>query len=134
MAWLYQQSSCIDGSGLPSQTSAIAKVRVNPNPNPNPILNPNPMVGGPLRWRADPVSMAWLYISLYCEELAVFCLVASDGQRDEAKLYIERFVMSRIYTQAMFPNGEADIMRDQSVCHFVFVCFVYVLVYRDAVV
>jgi len=45
----------------------------------------------------------------------VLLIVASDSQRDEAKLYIERYVMSRIYTQAMFPNGEADIMRDQSV-------------------
>ena len=42
-------------------------------------------------------------------------LVASESQRDEAKLYIERYVMSRIYTQAMFPNGEADVMRDQCV-------------------
>jgi len=41
--------------------------------------------------------------------------VASNSQRDEAKLYIERYVMSRIYTQAMFPNGEADVMRDQYV-------------------
>ena len=48
--------------------------------------------------------------------LCVGCTVASDGQRDEAKLYIERYVMSRIYTQAMFPNGEADVMRDQYVC------------------
>jgi len=39
--------------------------------------------------------------------------VASDSQREEAKLYIERYVMSRIYIQAMFPNGEADVMRDQ---------------------
>jgi len=44
--------------------------------------------------------------------LCVFA-VASDSQREEAKLYIERYVMSRIYMQAMFPNGEADVMRDQ---------------------
>ena len=38
---------------------------------------------------------------------------ASVAQLEEAKLYIERSVMSRIYTQAMFPNGDADMMRDQ---------------------
>jgi len=45
---------------------------------------------------------------------------ASESQRDEAKLYVERYVMSRIYMQAMFPNGDADVMRDQLVCLAVF--------------
>lgn len=39
--------------------------------------------------------------------------VASDWQRDQAKVYIERNIMSHIYTHAMFPNGDGDIMRDQ---------------------
>jgi len=41
--------------------------------------------------------------------------VASDSQTEEAKLYIERYIMSRIYMQAMFPNGDADVLRDQYV-------------------
>jgi len=45
--------------------------------------------------------------------LNVLHAVASDGQREEAKLYIERYIMSRIYIQAMFPNGDADVLRDQ---------------------
>jgi hypothetical protein len=44
-------------------------------------------------------------------------VVASVGQLEEAKMYVERSVMSRIYTQAMFPNGDADMMRDQLVNH-----------------
>ncbi|GFN81129.1 GTPase-activating protein and vps9 domain-containing protein 1 [Plakobranchus ocellatus] len=38
---------------------------------------------------------------------------ASESQIDDGQQAIERFLMSRIYTQAMFPNGDGDIMRDQ---------------------
>jgi len=51
------------------------------------------------------VSMCMLYVLLY--------VVASDGQLSEARLMIERNVMSHIYTHAMFPNGDGDIMRDK---------------------
>ena len=40
-------------------------------------------------------------------------LVASEDQVDEAKIFIERYLMSHIYRQAMFPNGDGDIARDQ---------------------
>ncbi|KAI0228188.1 GTPase-activating protein and VPS9 domain-containing protein 1 [Lamellibrachia satsuma] len=38
---------------------------------------------------------------------------ASEKQVEEARVYVERHVMSHIYTHAMFPNGEGDFMRDQ---------------------
>lgn len=38
---------------------------------------------------------------------------STENQMDDAKLSIERYIMSRIYTHAMFPNGDGDIMRDQ---------------------
>ena len=40
-------------------------------------------------------------------------LAATAEQFEEARIYIERNVMSHIYTHAMFPNGDGDIMRDQ---------------------
>lgn len=47
--------------------------------------------------------------------LNVYLSAASETQMDDARLAIERFMMSRIYTQAMFPNGDGDILRDQYV-------------------
>lgn len=38
---------------------------------------------------------------------------STESQMEDAKLSIERYIMSRIYTHAMFPNGDGDIMRDQ---------------------
>ncbi|KAH9500788.1 GTPase-activating protein and VPS9 domain-containing protein 1 [Bulinus truncatus] len=38
---------------------------------------------------------------------------ATDCQIEDGRLAIERLLMSRIYTHAMFPNGDGDIMRDQ---------------------
>ncbi|XP_059157513.1 GTPase-activating protein and VPS9 domain-containing protein 1-like isoform X2 [Physella acuta] len=38
---------------------------------------------------------------------------ATDNQLEDGKQAIERFLMSRIYTHAMFPNGDGDILRDQ---------------------
>ncbi|XP_062567708.1 GTPase-activating protein and VPS9 domain-containing protein 1-like isoform X3 [Saccostrea cucullata] len=38
---------------------------------------------------------------------------ANESQMEDAQLAIERYIMSRIYTHAMFPNGDGDIMRDQ---------------------
>ncbi|CAG5115502.1 unnamed protein product, partial [Candidula unifasciata] len=38
---------------------------------------------------------------------------ANSTQIEDGQQAIERFLMSRIYTHAMFPNGDGDIMRDQ---------------------
>lgn len=38
---------------------------------------------------------------------------ASYDQIDDAKLTIERAIISRVYTLAMYPNGDADFYRDQ---------------------
>lgn len=38
---------------------------------------------------------------------------ASFDQIDDAKLAIERAIISRVYTLAMYPNGDADFSRDQ---------------------
>lgn len=38
---------------------------------------------------------------------------ASFDQINDAKLAIERAIISRVYTLAMYPNGDADISRDQ---------------------
>ena len=46
--------------------------------------------------------------------IVLLCLsAANECQVDEARLYIERNVMSHIYTHAMYPNGDGDIMRDK---------------------
>ncbi|KAL3872160.1 hypothetical protein ACJMK2_040107 [Sinanodonta woodiana] len=38
---------------------------------------------------------------------------ANNAQIEDAQLAIERYIMSRIYTHAMYPNGDGDILRDQ---------------------
>lgn len=38
---------------------------------------------------------------------------ASFDQIDDAKLAVERTIISRVYTLAMYPNGDADFSRDQ---------------------
>ncbi|XP_050420096.1 GTPase-activating protein and VPS9 domain-containing protein 1 isoform X2 [Adelges cooleyi] len=38
---------------------------------------------------------------------------ASYDQLDDAKLAIERAIITRVYTLAMYPNGDADFYRDQ---------------------
>ncbi|KAK7504393.1 hypothetical protein BaRGS_00004259 [Batillaria attramentaria] len=38
---------------------------------------------------------------------------ASEVQLEDGRASIERLLMSRIYTHAMFPNGDGDILRDQ---------------------
>lgn len=46
--------------------------------------------------------------------IVLFIIVgASFDQIDDAKLTIERAIISRVYTLAMYPNGDADIYRDQ---------------------
>ncbi|XP_052789211.1 GTPase-activating protein and VPS9 domain-containing protein 1-like [Mya arenaria] len=40
-------------------------------------------------------------------------LAANESQLEDGQLAIERYIMSRIYTHAMFPNGDGDIHRDQ---------------------
>ena len=39
--------------------------------------------------------------------------MTSEAQLDEARLSVERNLMGRIYSPAVFPNGEGDIMRDE---------------------
>ena len=48
---------------------------------------------------------------------------ATDPQLEDGKQSMERFLMNRIYTHAMFPNGEGDIMRDQYVKFFIFTIY-----------
>ena len=55
-------------------------------------------------------NISTLILSYY---LNVCFLAANERQVEEARLYIERNVMSHIYTHAMYPNGDGDIMRDQ---------------------
>lgn len=50
-----------------------------------------------------------------------FSLAANEYQMEDAQLAIERYIMSRIYTHAMFPNGDGDIMRDQYVGKYVLI-------------
>lgn len=38
---------------------------------------------------------------------------SSETQLESGRISLERYVMGRIYTHAMFPNGDGDIMRDQ---------------------
>lgn len=38
---------------------------------------------------------------------------SSEIQLESGRISLERYVMGRIYTHAMFPNGDGDIMRDQ---------------------
>ena len=40
---------------------------------------------------------------------------ASERQLELGQAAIERLLMSRIYTHAMFPNADGDILRDQCV-------------------
>ena len=43
----------------------------------------------------------------------LFVSAATESQLEDARLAIERFIMSRIYTHAVYPNSDGDIMRDQ---------------------
>lgn len=42
-----------------------------------------------------------------------FHLAASNAQLEQARIAIEHTVMSRVYPHALYPNGEADVYRDQ---------------------
>jgi len=41
------------------------------------------------------------------------CLAASSAQLEQARTAIERAVISRVYTHALYPNGDGDMSRDQ---------------------
>lgn len=43
----------------------------------------------------------------------VFDSAASQLQLEQARNAIEHTVMSRVYLHALYPNGDADIYRDQ---------------------
>ena len=47
------------------------------------------------------------------KQAAVFWLGASETQLEEARAALERALFTRVYKSAMFPNREADEMRDQ---------------------
>lgn len=54
----------------------------------------------------------------------IFVLTAaSEGQLDQARTAVERAVISRVYTYAMYPNGDGDINRDQLVYYLGLACF-----------
>jgi len=59
----------------------------------------------------------WAHNQSICEQslsVSVFDVpAASESQVDDGQQTIERYIMSRIYTHAMFPNGDGDILRDQ---------------------
>lgn len=49
----------------------------------------------------------------------LYVLAASQIQLEQARIAIEHTVMSRVYLQALYPNGDADIYRDQLVLFIV---------------
>ncbi|GAB1604956.1 GTPase-activating protein and VPS9 domain-containing protein 1-like isoform X2 [Argonauta hians] len=51
-----------------------------------------------------------LYQSIQTDALWQGC---SENQLQSSCIALERYVMGRIYTHAMFPNGDGDILRDQ---------------------
>ncbi|CAI9718090.1 GTPase-activating protein and VPS9 domain-containing protein 1-like isoform X2 [Octopus vulgaris] len=51
-----------------------------------------------------------LYQSIQTDALWQGC---SESQLQSSCIALERYVMGRIYTHAMFPNGDGDILRDQ---------------------
>lgn len=58
-----------------------------------------------------------IYIKLQNDFIGYFLLSnvtdATYDQIDDAKLTIERAIISKVYTLAMYPNGDADFYRDQ---------------------
>jgi len=41
------------------------------------------------------------------------CLAASSAQIEQAHTAVELAVISRVYTHALYPNGDGDVSRDQ---------------------
>ena len=39
--------------------------------------------------------------------------MTTEAQLDEGRLSVERNVLGRIYSTAMYPNGDGDVMRDE---------------------
>ncbi|CAH1787256.1 unnamed protein product [Owenia fusiformis] len=62
--------------------------------------------------KTDLVERFLDYLSRQMESDALW-QAANEGQIEDAHLAIERLIMSRIYTHAMFPNGDGDQLRDQ---------------------
>lgn len=46
-------------------------------------------------------------------QIKSYFLGCSESQLQSSCIALERYVMGRIYTHAMFPNGDGDILRDQ---------------------
>nr|KAI8732272.1 GTPase-activating protein and VPS9 domain-containing protein 1-like [Biomphalaria glabrata] len=63
----------------------------------------------------EKIDLVEQFVQILYQEMAVDPLwkSATDSQLEDGQLAIERLLMSRIYTHAMYPNGDGDIMRDQ---------------------
>lgn len=61
--------------------------------------------------------LSFIVIDLYllCQYLnyLVYFLAASANQLDLARVVVERTVMARVYHNALYPNGDGDVYRDQ---------------------
>jgi hypothetical protein len=56
----------------------------------------------------------FLWICLVTEQNSLgVCLAASSAQIEQAHTAVERAVISRVYTHALYPNGDGDVSRDQ---------------------
>ncbi|XP_012937538.1 GTPase-activating protein and VPS9 domain-containing protein 1 [Aplysia californica] len=63
----------------------------------------------------EKIDLVEQFLQLLYQEMSTDVLwkAATDTQLEDGQQAVERFLMSRIYTHAMFPNGDGDIMRDQ---------------------
>ncbi|KAK3088488.1 hypothetical protein FSP39_019810 [Pinctada imbricata] len=64
--------------------------------------------------------LQYLYQNMYQDPI---WQASNEAQLEDAQIAIERFIMSRIYTHAMFPNGDGDILRDQYVQQYFYYNF-----------
>ena len=48
-----------------------------------------------------------------CDASMVWALSTSETQLDLCRLTVERAVIGQIFVHAMYPNGEADVSRDE---------------------
>ena len=64
---------------------------------------------GQADWWTDQQTdrMDVLYVNVLC------CVAATEQQTEDGREQVEHYVMSHIYTHAMYPNADIDFMRDQ---------------------
>ena len=48
-----------------------------------------------------------------CDSSMIWALSTSESQLNLCRLTIERAVVGQIYVHAMYPNGDADVSRDE---------------------